>query len=190
MVGIFLAALIAGAIGNILFGLLTLLIVAGVIAFIWLFYYKNQVFKEKAMAEISKTLIGRKLSDELIRISQFAPKLTAADEFGWRVVHSDDFADNFEAILREYEGRDGETVESFEAVLVCEPANPLNPNAIAVTWFGFVMGYLAKSESAELFAFLMKRGGVARCNATVKFDASDNASAARIDVQKPFRFET
>jgi hypothetical protein len=49
---------------------------------------------------------------------------------------------------------------------------------------------LAKSESAELFAFLMKRGGVAKCNATMKFDVADNASAARIDVQKPFRFET
>lgn len=187
-VGVMLAILIASAIGNILFGLLTLLIVAGIIVFIWLYFYKDYLFKQKASAELSKTLIGRKLSDELIRISAVAPVLVPSDEFAWRVVHSDDFGENFDAILKEYEGRDGETVDSFEAVLVCEPANPLNPNAIAVTWFGYVMGYLPKSESAELFAFIMKRGGMARATARMKFDIADNSSAVRVDVQKPFRF--
>ena len=187
-VGVVLAILLANAIGHIFFGLLTILFVCVVLVFIFVVLYKNNAFKDQASGVLSKTLIGRKLSEELMRIIPAAPVLAASDEFAWRVVHSDDFAENFDAILKVYEGRDGETVESFEAVLVCEPANPLNPNTVAVTWFGYVMGYLAKSESAALFAFIMKRGGMARARARMKFDLAENASAVRVDVQSPFRF--
>ena len=179
LIGGFLAAVLIGAIGQVLFGVLSNIVVISVAIFLWLFYYKNYLFKQKVGGELAKTLIGRRLSDYLIDVSRFAPVLIGAGDFGWRVVHSDDFAENFDAILKEYEGRDGETVES----------NPLNPNAVAVTWFGYVMGYLAKTESAELFAFILKRGGMARCQATMKFDIADNASAVRVDVQKPFRFQ-
>lgn len=189
-VGVVLASLIASAIGNIVFGLFTILIVLIILVIVGAVIYKNQMFKDEAASALSKTLIGSKLTDDLIRISKVAPKLAASEDFAFRVVHSDKFGENFDAVLREYEGRDGETVESFEVVLVCEPANPLNPNAVAVTWFGFVMGYLAKIESAEIFTFINSRGGLAKANAKMKFDIENNASAVRVDIQKPFRFES
>jgi hypothetical protein len=131
-------------------------------------------------------LFETKLPEDIAAKAAASSLLAFDDAFKWRVVRSADYAENFETILREYEGRDGEVIEDFEAQLVCEPANTLNPNAIAVTWGGLIIGYMAKLETPSLFAYIMNMGGMAQARGRLTFGIADNTNTVRLDIAMPY----
>jgi hypothetical protein len=144
--------------------------------------------KFKPVEQLSDVLFGAKLPDAIASKAATSGLLAFDDTFKWRVVRSEDYAQNFETILQEYEGRDGDVFEGFQAQLVCEPANPLNPNAIAVTWGGLIIGYMAKLETPSLFAYIMNIGGMAQARGRLTFGVADNTSTVRLDIAMPFSF--
>lgn len=189
LLGLFVVGIIAQILGAVVTGVIMVLgflVVAGFAAYL---VYSTMQRRKQSSNTLAKTLFGQQLPDDIRKLAETAPRLQVEADFNWRVVHSEDFGGNFELLLQEYEGRDGDTVELFEAVLACEPANPLNPNAIAVAWGGVLVGYLAKIETAELFKFIMEQGGIAKCAATLDFNIAENRSKVRVNIARPFRVQ-
>jgi hypothetical protein len=190
--GFFVGAMIIGAlqsaVGQGAFVVLVLLVVAAVG---YGFYNNYKITKERKFNPVNMlrdVLFGTKLPEDIASKAAAANLLAYDDAFKWRVVRSADYAANFETILQEYEGQDGEVIEDFQAQLVCEPANPLNPNAIAVTWGGLIIGYMAKLETPSLFAYIMNMGGMVQVRGRLTFGVAENTSTVRLDIAMPFSF--
>jgi len=187
--GFIVGVLIIGVLinlGQAVFGIIVVLVVA-VVAF--LAYQKYSISgptKFKAVDQLSDVLFGTKLPEDIAKKVAISGLLAYDNSFKWRVVRSEDYAENFKAILEEYEGRDGEVVEEFQAQLVCEPANPLSPNAIAVSWGGLIIGYMAKLETPSLFAYIMNLGGMVQVRGRLTFGVEENNSKVRLDIEQPF----
>ncbi len=188
--GFFVGALIIGMLANTVgqgaLALVLLLLAAGAG---YVYYMQSKISKETKHQKVellSDVLFGTELPQDIAKKVALSGLLAYDDTFKWRVVRSEDFAQNFEAILQEYEGRDGEVVEEFQAQLVCEPANPLSPNAIAVTWGGLIIGYMAKLETPSLFAYIMNMGGMVQARGRLTFGIEDNTSKVRLDIEQPF----
>ena len=185
-VGVLIIGLLANAIGQAALGLVILLLLAGAAYIFYANYKISSATKHQKVELLSDALFGTKLPEDIAKKVAISGLLAYDDTFKWRVVRSEDFAQNFEAILNEYEGRDGETVDEFQAQLVCEPANPLSPNAIAVSWGGLIIGYMAKLETPSLFAYIMNMGGMVQARGRLTFGIEDNTSKVRLDIEQPF----
>ena len=185
-VGVLIIGLLANAIGQAALGLIILLLLAGAAYIFYANYKITSTTKHQNVSMLSDVLFGTALPQDIAKKVAISGLLAYDDSFKWRVVRSEDFAQNFEAILKEYEGRDGETVDEFQAQLVCEPANPLSPNAIAVSWGGLIIGYMAKLETPSLFAYIMNMGGMVQARGRLTFGIEDNTSKVRLDIEQPF----
>lgn len=185
-VGVLIIGLLANAIGQAALGLIILLLLAGAAYIFYANYKITSKTKHQNVSLLSDVLFGTELPQDIAKEVAISGLLAYDDSFKWRVVRSEDFAQNFEAILKEYEGRDGETVDEFQAQLVCEPANPLSPNAIAVSWGGLIIGYMAKLETPALFAYIMNMGGMVQARGRLTFGIEDNTSKVRLDIEQPF----
>ena len=185
-VGVLIIGLLANAIGQAALGLIILLLLAGAAYIFYANYKITSTTKHQNVSMLSDVLFGTELPQDIAKKVAISGLLAYDDSFKWRVVRSEDFAQNFEAILKEYEGRDGETVDEFQAQLVCEPANPLSPNAIAVSWGGLIIGYMAKLETPSLFAYIMNMGGMVQARGRLTFGIEDNTSKVRLDIEQPF----
>ena len=185
-VGVLIIGLLANAIGQAALGLIILLLLAGAAYIFYANYKITSTTKHQNVSMLSDVLFGTALPQDIAKKVAISGLLAYDDSFKWRVVRSEDFAHNFEAILKEYEGRDGETVDEFQAQLVCEPANPLSPNAIAVSWGGLIIGYMAKLETPSLFAYIMNMGGMVQARGRLTFGIEDNTSKVRLDIEQPF----
>ena len=185
-VGVLIIGLLANAIGQAALGLIILLLLAGAAYIFYANYKITSTTKHQNVSLLSDVLFGTALPQDIAKKVAISGLLAYDDSFKWRVVRSEDFAQNFEAILKEYEGRDGETVDEFQAQLVCEPANPLSPNAIAVSWGGLIIGYMAKLETPSLFAYIMNMGGMVQARGRLTFGIEDNTSKVRLDIEQPF----
>ena len=185
-VGAFVVTLIANTLGKGAFALILLVLAAGAGYVIYANYKLAKTTKHQDVALLSDALFGTKLPQDIAKMAASSALLAYDTTFKWRVVRSEDFAENFKVILEEYEGKDGEVFEDFQVQLVCEPANPLNPNAVAVTWGGLIIGYMAKLETPSLFAFIMNMGGVAQAKGRLTFGVEDNSSTVRLDIAMPF----
>ncbi len=185
-VGAMIIALVSNTLGTAAFGVIVVLLLA-VAAYV--FYANYKIAKDtkfKQVSLLSDALFGTKLPEEVAAKVAVSGLLAFDDSFKWRVVRCEDYAENFKSIIQEYEGRDGETVEEFQAQLVCEPANPLSPNAIAVSWGGLIIGYMAKLETPSLFAYIMNMGGMVQARGRLTFGVEDNNSKVRLDIVQPF----
>jgi hypothetical protein len=185
-VGVLIIGLLANAIGQAALALIIVLLLAGA-AYIYYANYKiSKETKFKQVSLLSDATFGTALPEDIASQAAATDLLAYDDAFKWRVVRSEDYAENFEALLQEYEGRDGEVVEEFQAQLVCEPANPLNPNAIVVSWGGRIIGYMAKLETPALFAYIMNTGGMAQARGRLTFGIAENNNKVRLDIAMPF----
>jgi len=193
--GFFVGAMIIGALTNA-FGkdglgqiIVAIVILSTLAIAIFAVYQKRKLTNERKFNPVNllrDVLFGTKLPEDIASKAAASSLLAYDDAFKWRVVRSENYAQNFQTILQEYEGHDGDVFENFQAQLVCEPANTLYPNAIAVTWGGMIIGYMAKLETPSLFAYIMNMGGMAQVRGRLTFGVAENTNTVRLDIAMPF----
>jgi len=193
--GFFVGAMIIGLLSNA-FGkdglgqiIVAIVLLSALAIAIFAVYQKRKFTNERKFNPVNllrDVLFGTKLPEDIAAKAASSSLLAYDDAFKWRVVRSENYAENFQTILQEYEGRDGDVFENFQAQLVCEPANTLYPNAIAVTWGGLIIGYMAKLETPSLFAYIMNMGGMAQVRGRLTFGVAENTNAVRLDIAMPF----
>ena len=84
----------------------------------------------------------------------------------------------------------GQTIEA-EVLLVCEPQNRFDPNAVVVCLGNIKLGYVPAELAAGMAAFLRHSGGIARAEAELWFDyrRGSKRNSIRLLIQKPFGFQ-
>jgi len=127
-----------------------------------------------------------KLPTELGLATTTAVALEGNNEYAQRVFGESNFGHNFED-LREYAGVADNTMLELQAALVCEPANPDSPFAVAVTAGGVVLGYIPQFETESLYNFLMQHRGMARVNANIYIEVAAGTSRVELDLVRPYR---
>lgn len=144
---------------------------------------KSRVYTRK---QLNAKPFDGKLPTELGLATTTAVALEGNNEYAQRVFGESNFSHNFED-LREYAGVADNTMLELQAALVCEPANPDSPFAVAVTAGGVVLGYIPQFETEALFTFLMQHRGMARVNANIHIAVAASANRVELDLVRPYR---
>ena len=90
------------------------------------------------------------------------------------------YADNFSKVRRSL-GADEEVFT--DVILVHDPTNPKDSNAVAVTVNGHVLGHVPAVVSQGVASFLRGRGGV--CEARIYFDDFGGYNSVQLDIEYP-----
>jgi len=84
----------------------------------------------------------------------------------------------------------GQTIET-EVLLVCEPQNRYDPNAVVVCLGNVKLGYVPAELAPGVSALLRQSGGIARADGELWFDYRRGLkrNSVRLLIQKPFGFQ-
>ena len=101
---------------------------------------------------------------------------------------------NYQVALEKIAGPRSDLAKRFSchAVLIREPTNPFDPNAVRVEIQGMTVGYLPRDDAEEIGEFLLDEGGVAavgRCNAIIvggwTRSSGDGSFGVKLDIDWP-----
>lgn len=147
--------------------------------------YKDRTGKklqDDALSEVIESQVSSKLA-EYIKKSAIA--LDGDGSYSFRVVGEKYRKENFKELADYMQLEESETV-SLQTQLVCQPNNPHDPKAVAVTLGGYLIGFLPRYEAEPLHEYLMQHGGVAGVNSKVSFDLEAEEFEVELDLARPF----
>lgn len=104
--------------------------------------------------------------------------------FSFRVVGESYQKENFIELAKHLQVEEVETL-MLQVQLVCQPNNPHDSKAVAVTLGGFLVGWVPKHESQRLHDFLLQHQGVATVNAKIFMDVQNQKFEIDLDLGYP-----
>lgn len=146
---------------------------------------KNQVAKKQMSEVLSENIewqVSQKLADYVMAK---AIALEGDGSYGFRVVGEKYHVEAFKELAEHMQIEKSETVR-LQTQLICQPNNPHDQFAVAVTLGGFLLGWVPKFASERLHNFLMQHGGVAGVNTQLKFDLKSNEFEVDLDLTEPY----
>lgn len=180
---VLLFALLAAVLGSVelLFWLLGLFVVA-VAAYRIYKDRANKKLQSEALSEVIEVQVSSQLAEY---IKKTAIALDGDGSYSFRVVGEKYRKENFKELAEYMQIDESETV-ALQTQLVCQPNNPHDPKAVAVTLGGYLIGFLPRYEAEPLHDYLMQYGGVAGVNSKVSFDLESEEFEVDLDLTRPF----
>lgn len=180
---VLLFAFLAAVLGSVelLFWLLGLFVVA-VAAYRIYKDRANKKLQSEALSEVIEVQVSSQLAQY---IKKTAIALDGDGSYSFRVVGEKYRKENFKELAEYMQIDESETV-ALQTQLVCQPNNPHDPKAVAVTLGGYLIGFLPRYEAEPLHDYLMQYGGVAGVNSKVSFDLESEEFEVDLDLTKPF----
>lgn len=105
--------------------------------------------------------------------------------FSFRVVGEKFRKESFKELAEHLQIEEDETIK-LQTQLVCQPNNPHDPKAVAVTLGGFLIGYVPRYSAERLHDFLMLHGGTAGVNSKIAFAVSKDEFEVELDITEPY----
>ena len=96
------------------------------------------------------------------------------------------YSENFELVAKEIKAGQGVWLPLIFA-LVADPKNEHDPNAVAVTAGGVVLGHIPRGDATDFHNFLMARSGIAQAKGQIRFNLDEGLNSVRLDIAKPIR---
>jgi hypothetical protein len=156
---------------------------------VWTF--ARHFFKELRRSKFSslslfKVPLTSELSPAISLAIEKAPVLMGPKDYSRRVVWEEKFLNNWLIFAERVQAKEVETLY-YVADLVIDPALAGERKAVAVCVGGYIMGYVPRVESAEIYDFLVKHGGIGRCNAQLKVNQKTKEFEAKYSLAHPFQ---
>lgn len=137
---------------------------------------------EKMLAEN----IEWQVSDELASyIQEVAVALEGDGNYGFRVVGEQYRKEAFKELAEHLQVDKDETL-SLQTQLVCQPNNPHDPKAVAVTLGGYLIGWIPRYAAGRLHDFLLPIGGVATVNTKISFKLQKEEFEVQLNLSEPY----
>lgn len=122
-----------------------------------------------------------------------APFLQGSDEYDFEIVGESRYQDN---LLKLVGKKQEEGAEKYvHALLIAEPENKYDKNAVRVDIEGYTVGYIPRDEARKIQQdlFGVSRSGTAVCNAVIvggwKDEESEGHFGVRLDLEIPLEIE-
>ena len=133
-----------------------------------------------------KVPLTSELSPAILLAVDQAPVLMGPKDYSRRVVWEEKFLDNWLIFAQRAQAKEVETLY-FVADLIIDPALAGEQKAVAVCVGGYIMGYVPRVESAEIYDFLVQHGGIGRCNSQLKVNLKTKEFEAKYSLAHPFQ---
>lgn len=133
-----------------------------------------------------KVPLTSELSPAISLAVEKAPVLMGPKDYSRRVVWEEKFLNNWRIFAQRARAKEVETLY-YVADLLIDPALAGEQKAVAVCVGGYIMGYVPRVESAEVYDFLVKNGGTGHCNAQLKVNLKTNEFEAKYSLAHPFQ---
>lgn len=137
----------------------------------------NNLLSENFDKQMSKALANH--------VQKTAIAVGGDGSFSFRVVGEKYRKESFKE-LADYLQIDGDETVKLQTQLVCQPNNPHDPKAVAVTLGGYLIGYVPRYAAERLHDFLMQFGGTAGVNSQITFSMSNEEFEVELDLTEPF----
>jgi hypothetical protein len=158
------------------------LIVASVFGF---HFFRELARRRPRTLKLLSSPLPAELPPAVLEAIERSPVLMGPSTYPRRVVWEEKFLDNWILFANRVQSKEVET-HHYVADLIIDPSYPGETHAVAVAVGGYVMGYLPRVESAEIYDFLTRYGGIARCNAELKVNLKTNEFDAKLAISQPF----
>lgn len=158
------------------------LIVASVFAF---HFFRELAKRRPRTLKMLSAPLPSQLPPAILEAVERAPVLMGPKTYSRRVVWEEKFLDNWILFANRVQSKEVET-HHYVADLIIDPSYPGETKAVAVAVGGYVMGYLPRVESIEIFDFLTRYGGLARCNAELRVNLKTKEFDAKLAISQPF----
>ncbi len=146
--------------------------------------WKDQTSKKQTELMVSENIdkqVSQKLADYVM---QKAIAIQGDDSYSFRVVGEKYHKEAFKELADHMQIDENETVK-LQTQLICQPKNPHDSTAVAVTLGGYLIGWVPKYESERVHNFLMPFGGIGTANSELSFDLEKEEFDVHLDIANP-----
>lgn len=77
--------------------------------------------------------------------------------------------------------------DEFVAILIPEPSNQHDPNAVMVLAGNLLLGYIPREQAEEIGGQVNDLGGIVKCVGRLYFDPKNHFSSITLDMELPLR---
>jgi hypothetical protein len=157
-----------------------LLVVAVLIYKIW----KDRNMKNRTEEMVSENIekqVSKRLADYVL---EKAIAIEGDGSYGFRVVGEKYHKEAYKELAEHMQIDENETVK-LQTQLICQPKNPHDATAVAVTLGGYLIGWVPKYESERIHNFLMPFGGIGAANSELSFDLEKEEFDVHLDIGYP-----
>ena len=184
MVGYFLLFLVFAALLGSIEAAFSFVAVGAALIFAGVFWWN--INKRKRAGTLLSENFEKQMSQALAdHVQKTAIALQGDGSFSFRVVGEKYRKESFKELAEHLQIDEDETIK-LQTQLVCQPNNPHDPKAVAVTLGGYLIGWIPRYAAERLHDFLLPHGGTAAVNSQISFSLANEEFEVDLDLTEPY----